>query len=254
MRKRTQVFVSYSHADTKHLERLKVHLRLLEREGKLDLWSDTRIKTGQDWRTEIRATIDRASAAVLLISADFVASDFISTNELPPLLEAAKSEGVVMFPVYLKACRVPSEISRFHAVNPPSKPLIKMHSAYREDLWTKLARDIEGALQVECAGVLATGTSGAGVDQQSRSTEPPPLSLERDAKGFYVEKSTGRRVCGLCFERDGKTLTLLDGRKEGPSAAIVSGGRSSGYGSWTEFLRCPNCKTEYAHVRKSRTF
>ncbi len=45
--KRTKVFVSYSHKDTSALDRMLVHLAPLEREG-LDLWVDTKIKSGQD--------------------------------------------------------------------------------------------------------------------------------------------------------------------------------------------------------------
>jgi hypothetical protein len=54
------------------------------------------------WREEIRAALARAGVAVLLISADFYASDFIAKNELPPLLEAARSErGLVVLAVHI---------------------------------------------------------------------------------------------------------------------------------------------------------
>lgn len=79
-------------------------------------------------------------------------------------------------------------------------------------------------------------------------------SLERDTKGYYVEKSTGRKVCGLCWEKHKQLRTLLEDRKNGPAAAMVGGGMRSGYGSWTELLKCPDCKTEYGHERKSKSF
>src|SRR5690242_13407994 len=101
---RTQVFVSYSHADSAAFARLKVHLRPFEREGRVDVWADVRLQPGQQWRQEIRNALDEAAAAVLLVSADFLASDFIATNELPPLLAAAKTDGVPILPVVVKPC------------------------------------------------------------------------------------------------------------------------------------------------------
>ena len=147
--KRNQVFVSYSHADSDHLLRLKVHLRPYERNGQVDLWIDTRIKTGQRWRTEIAAALDRAAVAVLLVSADFLASDFVVENELPPLLQAARKEGVTIVPVVLKPCAftLSKEISQFQAVNAPSDPIISLDEANREEIWVKVAETVSESIE-----------------------------------------------------------------------------------------------------------
>lgn len=149
MSKRTQVFVSYSHADSEHLLRLKVHLRPFERKGQVDLWIDTRIKTGQKWHTEIENALDRAAVAVLLVSADFLASDFVVENELPPLLKAAQDEGVTIVPVILKPCafNANKEISQFQSVNAPSNPLISLAEAERENIWVKVAETVSEAIE-----------------------------------------------------------------------------------------------------------
>lgn len=90
---RTKVFISYSHADKKWLERLKKHLKPVVRGGHLEYWDDTHIQPGDDWQREIRTALDTAQVAVLLISADFFSSDFIDETELPPLLTAAQTKG-----------------------------------------------------------------------------------------------------------------------------------------------------------------
>ena len=142
---RTKVFISYSHADKEWLERLKRHLKPLVREGRLDCWDDTHIRPGDDWKQEIQSALDTAQVAVLLISADFFASDFIDETELPPLLDAAKAKGVRVLPVILSASRFARNpaLARFQAVNPPSRPLNDMLPAEQEKVLDHLAHTIE---------------------------------------------------------------------------------------------------------------
>lgn len=144
---RNRVFVSYARRDRRHLDRLRVHLRPLERSGLIDLWDDTRLKPGVDWRLEISAAIASAKVAVLLVSADFLASDFIAGNELPPLLDAAREEGALILPVVVSPCRFTetSELGAFQAANDPVRPLAALPVAERERLWVRVANAIEAA-------------------------------------------------------------------------------------------------------------
>lgn len=171
MSKRTQIFISYSHADSKHLLRLKTHLRPFERQGLIELWADTKIKPGQDWRKEIRGAISRASVAILLVSADFLASDFIAENELPPLLASAEKDGVKIISVILKTCAFAETpgLARFQAINSPDKPLIAMHAAHREGLWHRLAKEVSGALPPGAGGAAedGAGTVANPLDESS---------------------------------------------------------------------------------------
>jgi hypothetical protein len=80
---RDTIFISYSHADRKYLDRFKVHLAPLEAQGALDVWEDTRIDAGGSWQEDIRRALDRAKAGVLQISPSFLASSFIRGHELP---------------------------------------------------------------------------------------------------------------------------------------------------------------------------
>ena len=139
------VFVSYSHADDMWLERLRVHLRPLVRNGALDLWDDSRISPGQVWRDEIAQALARAHVAILLISADFLASDFVVDNELPPLLQRAAHNGLLILPLIVSPCLFAehAELSRFQTVNRPDRPLSGMSRTEAESALASLARSVD---------------------------------------------------------------------------------------------------------------
>lgn len=114
-KKRSKVFVSYSHRDPDWLARLQVHLKPLERRKLIELWDDTRIQAGSRWQKEIETALNQARVAILMISADFIASDFIVEKELPPLLRAAEQDGITILPVILSPSSFSSipELSQF---------------------------------------------------------------------------------------------------------------------------------------------
>jgi serine/threonine protein kinase len=98
------VFISYSHKDEIEKEALLAHLRVLQYADLIDLWSDDRIGPGSDWEQEIDQAMARARVAILLISANFLTSDFILQEEVPRLLERRNQEGLTIFPVIAKPC------------------------------------------------------------------------------------------------------------------------------------------------------
>lgn len=145
---RPEIFISYSHRDAAWLERLQIHLRPLERKHRVERWDDTRLRAGADWRTEIREAVGRARAAVLLISADFLASEFIASDELPPLLAAAQNEGVSILPLIVgpSGFSRTSELSRFQAFNDPRRPLSTLTSSEAEQVLDNAVAHLEQVL------------------------------------------------------------------------------------------------------------
>ena len=137
------IFVSYSHKDSEWLNRLQVHMKPFELKGLISPWDDTKIKPGMIWKDEIIRVLDTAKVAILLVSADFLASDFIIENELPPLLASAKLGGTSIFPVILKPCSYEeSDIGKFQAFNSPLNPVIKMSELEQEELFVEIVRAI----------------------------------------------------------------------------------------------------------------
>ena len=145
---RNRVFISYSHRDSEWLRRLKTHFKPFERTAVIEVWDDTKIGTGDDWKQSIKDALKTTKVAVLLVSPDFLASDFIANEELPHLLEAAKKEGAVIMPIILKPCgfeRIPA-LSKFQAVNSPSRTLVEMNEGDQERFLLKLIEDVLGSL------------------------------------------------------------------------------------------------------------
>lgn len=145
---RKHVFISYSHADRRWLDHLLRHLRPLVREGYIEIFSDKNIRVGADWRKELEVALDAASIAILIISADFLASDFIMDQELPRLLAGAASRGTIIMPVIAAPSmfQATPSLSRFQAVNPPNRPLSAIRPAEWNKVLTDLANEIHRAV------------------------------------------------------------------------------------------------------------
>ena len=179
-----KVFVSYSHTDREWLERLRVHLKPLR--GSMDIWDDTRIKPGAVWHDEIRSALTGARAAILLVSADFLASDFITTEELPVLLKSAGEGGTEILVLVLGPCRFHAVegLSRYQTVNDPKEPLIGLTKLKQEEVFVSTANLVELALRREPASVTAPAVTDAD-DEAGLTAEPPPFSGCRDYGNIF---------------------------------------------------------------------
>jgi hypothetical protein len=101
----------------------------------LDVWDDRRLQAGDRWQDEIASALDRAKMAILLVSADYLASDFINRKEIPPLLAAAGRGGCRIVPVIVGPCLFADDprLSVFQSINPSDQPLdaLPRHEAER---------------------------------------------------------------------------------------------------------------------------
>jgi hypothetical protein len=84
----TRAFISYSHADDALRAEFNKHLSLLRRQGLIDLWSDQRIPAGGEFDKHISAELEAADVVILLISPNFMASDYCYGIEMAPTTSA----------------------------------------------------------------------------------------------------------------------------------------------------------------------
>jgi hypothetical protein len=131
------------------MERLLVHLGPLHKDNLVDVWSDRRIRPGDDWRSEIDAALASARFAVLLVSADFYNSAFIRDVELPSLLAATEDGGCTVIPLLVSASRFSSDpaLSRFQAATRSIRTLGAMTPEEAEQVLADLAAAIEDEIR-----------------------------------------------------------------------------------------------------------
>jgi hypothetical protein len=98
----TRAFISYSHADDTLRAEFDKHLSLLRRQGLLELWSDHRIPAGGDFEKHISAELEAADIIMLLVSPDFMASDYCFGVEMKRAMERHHQGLAVVVPVIVR--------------------------------------------------------------------------------------------------------------------------------------------------------
>jgi hypothetical protein len=128
---------------------LKVHLKPLERKGIIDFWDDTKIAAGTLWKDEISEAICTSRVAILLLSADFIASDFISEHVLPRLLSRAESGGTTILPLIISPCLLNgSGLDTFRPIpTPHNRPLKALERVEQEQVLVNVTQTIQGMLE-----------------------------------------------------------------------------------------------------------
>jgi TIR domain/Trypsin-like peptidase domain len=141
-----RVFYSYSHKDERFRERLETQLRLLSRERLLLEWQDRMIGAGEEWREAIRNQLDQADVILLLISPDFLASDFIYEEELATALKRHERGSARVVPIILRPCAWKrSLIGQLQALPKDAKPITTWSN--RDSAWTNVGDGLDRLIE-----------------------------------------------------------------------------------------------------------
>lgn len=141
----TTLVFSYSHADEAFLNELQRHLSPLKRLGKITTWHDRRIVPGQEFERQIDRYFSEADIILLLISSDFIASDYCYQIEMKNALERHDCREAVVIPVILRECawhQLP--FGKITAATIDGKPIDKFAS--RDDGYVQVADAVSRAI------------------------------------------------------------------------------------------------------------
>jgi internalin A len=97
-----RLFYSYSHKDESLRNELKTHLKLLQRRGLIEPWHDRTIEAGDEWKQKVDEHLVCAAIILLLVSADFITSDYCFEKEMQQALERHKRGEARVIPVVVR--------------------------------------------------------------------------------------------------------------------------------------------------------
>ena len=138
------LFVCYSHTDGTYRDRFAKFLKAPALEGKgIEIFSDAKIEPGENWKSEILDALERADAALVLVSQEVLVSPFIQQVELRSLLESQVRRGLRLFLVPLSPTLYQgSPLEQFQWALPPDKPLSAMSESEQQEAMVKVCLQI----------------------------------------------------------------------------------------------------------------
>lgn len=156
------VFVSYAHEDERLRAGLTTHLSLLKRQKVIDDWYDRDITAGSEWRGRIDAKLDEADIILLLVSADFLASDYCYDVEMRRAMQRHEAGEATVIPVFLRPVDWEgAPFGRLQGLPTGGRPVSSWRS--RDEAFTSVARGIRDV--AEALGKGARRDPGVLYDQ-----------------------------------------------------------------------------------------
>ncbi|MDQ2887025.1 MAG: toll/interleukin-1 receptor domain-containing protein [Chloroflexota bacterium] len=140
-----EIFYAYSHKDEKLRDSLEIHLNILSKESLIIHWCDRQIRAGKDWKQEIASHLNTAQIILLLISPDFLASEFCYSTEMQGALERQQCGDALVIPIILRPTHwEDTPIRTLKALPRDAKPITTWHN--RDEAFYEVAEDIQNAI------------------------------------------------------------------------------------------------------------
>ncbi|MBD8546050.1 TIR domain-containing protein [Sphingomonas sp. CFBP 8760] len=196
-----KLFFSYSHKDEQLRDQLEVQLAMLKRQGVIETWHDRRITAGEDLDHAISTHVEDDDVILLLVSPDFLASDYCYDVEMTRVMERAKAGEAVVIPVILRPCDWHhAPFGKLRASPTDGKPVTMW--ANQDEPMLEVARDVRAAIERMVAGrgstsarsapatpatSMAAASTLAGRGPRSSNLAVAKTFTDHDRDGFLTE-------------------------------------------------------------------
>jgi tetratricopeptide (TPR) repeat protein len=172
-----RIFISYSHRDKSLCDDFRLHMKALSRVHPVEAWHDGEILAGNEWREEIKDAIYAAQVVVLLVSAGFMASDYVWDKELPHILARHKRGECVVIPVIVKTVDgwQESSFKGLQALPAAGKPV-------------NTFTDQDAAWAEVVAGLKRKAKKAGFLQEQADHTDPFAAPVTSAARLFHVPR------------------------------------------------------------------
>jgi CheY-like chemotaxis protein len=182
------LFYSYAHEDEALRDELRGHLKILERRGLLSSWHDREIKPGEDWHAKIDAQLQMADLVLLLVSKDFIDSDYIFGNELTVAMQRHKAGVATVVPIMVRAIDIEAEdreafpFLELQGLPTDMRPVTSWGN--RDEAWTNVAKGLRATVKVihekKAASMASRSPRRGGMRSSTAVPHPAPMATAAD--------------------------------------------------------------------------
>jgi tetratricopeptide (TPR) repeat protein len=183
-----EIFCSYAHKDESLRDELEAHLTPLIREGKIKHWHDRLIKPGENWKGKIDEHLERAHIILLLISADFIKSDYCHEIEMQRAMLRYRANEAHVIPVILRPCDWEnSPFGELQALPKNAQPVIEWPTT--DAAFTNVVKSIRSVVDE-----LLNATPSVPPPPKAQANTALPPSIPRPpAVGFVARRNAEGR-------------------------------------------------------------
>ena len=214
------IFCCYAHEDEPLLKKLKTHLFPLQRAGLVDVWYDRDISAGTDWEQQIKERLNTAHIILLLVSPDFMASDYCYSIEMQRAIERHEQGEAHVIPIILRPVYWQDVLGKLQALPTDAIPVMSSGWQYQDEAFfnvtegiRKVAVKVMSSLTLSSQTLLIepskpepTETPANGLKKQP--VKPEPLVTTENFSWLCIRTLTGHAsfVFSVAISADGQTL------------------------------------------------
>lgn len=219
------VFYSYSSADESFRRKLEEHLSVLKRGGFIDTWSFRQIEAGEDWKKGIDAKLNASDMILLLVSSNFLASDYCWDIEMKRALERDEAGEAVVVPIILRDCDWhAAPFAKLQALPEGAKPITRWrpHDRAWANVVAALRKRLDSMKAVKLSVKQPTGhRDETSSSPQQRHIPMAHVTSSEPGPWFHlIDSSYENGIMSFAVRNEGAPVVCLDFKSLTPTAVV----------------------------------